>query len=125
MDTQNVAAVEGTEVKKTRTKKEPKAPKPKIKLTVQQLTADLEAGLDRAGIAAKYGIPKAEVIRLFKHPKLKGLKTKVASNVELVDEEETTVNGSDVSATSTETPAPVAEQPVMEGQATLKEGGIW
>lgn len=59
------------------------APAEKVKLTIAQIKADLDAGLERYSkdpnemtIAKKYGLNRANVTALFNRPELKGLKTK-------------------------------------------------
>jgi len=59
-----------------------------IVLTVTGIINDLNDGIDRDGIATKYGLTKAEVTELFKHPKLVGLRArkKIAVRFTLVDD---------------------------------------
>lgn len=62
----------------------------KIQLTVQGVLEDLQNGLTREDIGEKYGLNKAEVKRVFQHPKLKNKKT-IKPREErfiLIDEEE-------------------------------------
>lgn len=47
-------------------------------ITVSQILADLDAGIDRNGIAIKYSISKKEVGIMFQHPSLKGKRPKKA-----------------------------------------------
>lgn len=47
-------------------------------ITVSQILADLDAGIDRDGIAIKYSITKKEVGIMFQHPSLKGKRPKKA-----------------------------------------------
>ena len=60
----------------------------KTQITIKQLQQDLKDGVDRKGIAKKYGVTQAEVKEWFKHPKLKNLKVHraVESSFELVDD---------------------------------------
>ncbi len=54
----------------------------KVEITISSVRADLKAGLSRDQIGAKYGLNRANTIRLFKHEKLKGFKTfKTAANI--------------------------------------------
>jgi hypothetical protein len=59
-----------------------------IVLTVTGIINDLNDGIDRDGIATKYGLSKSEVTELFKHPKLVGLRArkKIAVRFTLVDD---------------------------------------
>ena len=59
-----------------------------ITLTVTGIINDLNEGIDRDGIATKYGLTKAEVTELFKHPKLTGLRArkKIPVRFTLVDD---------------------------------------
>ena len=59
-----------------------------IKLTVTGIINDLNDGIDRDGIQAKYGLTKAEVTELFKHPKLSGLRArkKIPIRFTLIDD---------------------------------------
>jgi hypothetical protein len=59
-----------------------------IVLTLTGIINDLNDGIDRDGIATKYGLTKAEVTELFKHPKLVGLRArkKIAVRFTLVDD---------------------------------------
>ena len=45
-------------------------------ITVSGVISDLENGIDRDGIATKYGLTKAEVKIMFQHPALKGKRVK-------------------------------------------------
>ena len=67
-----------------------------ITLTVTGIINDLNDGIDRDGIATKYGLTKAEVTELFKHPKLAGLRArkKIAVRFTLVDD--TVISASEV-----------------------------
>ena len=59
-----------------------------VRLTVKQILSDLDSGLTRAEIGTKYGLTGADVTRLFKHPDLKGKKTKTPPGFIIVDEYE-------------------------------------
>lgn len=59
----------------TKVAKEKKAPVP---ISVSGVLADLDAGLDREKIKAKYGISHSDMALLFKDPSLKGRKPKGA-----------------------------------------------
>lgn len=45
-------------------------------ITVTMILEDLDNGIDRTGIQAKYGIEKWEVTQMFQHPSLKGKKAR-------------------------------------------------
>lgn len=60
----------------------------KVKVSVNAIKTALINGETRADIAKKYGMSKAELNRMMKHPKLSGLRPKKASAFELVDEDE-------------------------------------
>jgi len=55
-------------------------------LTVTGIQRDLNNGLTRPQIQAKYNLSGKDLKELFSHPKLKGLKTKVAPSFKLVDD---------------------------------------
>lgn len=55
-------------------------------LTTSGILADLENGLTRDMIQVKYKLTKKDVTDLFKHPALKGKKTKAAPGFILVDD---------------------------------------
>jgi hypothetical protein len=60
----------------------------KVQLTVSGIQGDLNAGLTRVEIQAKYGLSGRDIAAVFKHPKLKGLKTKPALQFTLIDDTE-------------------------------------
>lgn len=74
---------------------------PKTQITVSGIQGDLNNGLSRPQIAAKYALSNKDLKELFSHPKLKGLKTKPAPSFILTDD---TSNAEEV----------VAETPVVE-----------
>ena len=45
-------------------------------ITVSGIISDLDNGIDRDGIAKKYGLTKTEVKTMFQHPALKGKRVK-------------------------------------------------
>lgn len=51
-------------------------PKEKVPVSVKQVLSMLEAGKDRAEIGKELGLTRADVMRMFKHPELKGQKVK-------------------------------------------------
>lgn len=59
-----------------------------IVISVTGIIGDLNEGIDRDGIATKYGLTKAEVTELFKHPKLTGLRArkKIPVRFTLIDD---------------------------------------
>ena len=59
-----------TEVQETQSN-----PTPAV-ITVSGVINDLDNGIDRDGIATKYGLTKAEVKIMFQHPALKGKRVK-------------------------------------------------
>jgi hypothetical protein len=58
----------------------------KVQLTVSGILNDLNEGLTRDGIRSKYNLTAKDVSDLFKHPKLKGKKTKPAPGFSLTDD---------------------------------------
>jgi hypothetical protein len=58
----------------------------KVQLTVSGILNDLNEGLTRDAIRTKYSLSAKDVSELFKHPKLKGKKTKPAPGFNLVDD---------------------------------------
>lgn len=67
-----------------------------ITLTVTGIINDLNDGIDRDGIATKYGLTKAEVTELFKHPKLTGLRARKKIPVRFTLVDDTIVTKSDL-----------------------------
>lgn len=67
-----------------------------ITLTVTGIINDLNDGIDRDGIATKYGLTKAEVTELFKHPKLAGLRARKKIPVRFTLVDDTIVTKSDL-----------------------------
>lgn len=67
-----------------------------ITLTVTGIINDLNEGIDRDGIATKYGLTKAEVTELFKHPKLTGLRARKKIPVRFTLVDDTIVTKSDL-----------------------------
>ena len=92
------------------------APQPqKITVSIQQILQDLKDGIDRNGIAKKYGLKKSQVTQIFKHEKLKNKKVRrpVEDSYVLVDEEEQTSEVINA--------AIPADQPVQETVAATEE----
>jgi len=69
-----------------------------ITLTVTGIINDLNEGIDRDGIATKYGLTKAEVTELFKHPKLTGLRARKKIPVRFTLVDDTVIPASTVEA---------------------------
>lgn len=67
-----------------------------ITLTVTGIINDLNDGIDRDGIATKYGLTKAEVTELFKHPKLTGLRARKKIPVRFTLVDDTVISASEV-----------------------------
>ena len=63
------------EAKVTETQETQSNPTPAV-ITVSGVINDLDNGIDRDGIATKYGLTKAEVKIMFQHPALKGKRVK-------------------------------------------------
>lgn len=104
-------------------------PKPKIHLTITQIKKDLEDGIDRKAMAKKYNVPFAEILRLFRHEKLKGLKVKNAPIIELEDDTEdepvkATANKTKVAAKPKEEVPEASNQPGI-GETPTTEKGVW
>lgn len=115
----------------------PKEEKPKVRLTITQVKNDLALGIDRDGIAEKYGLTKGDVKKLFQHPSLKGLKVKTAPGFDLVDDtveddaEEVAETNSgqaeavtDVAANKEEKAIPAAKEEEKTEPASQKKG-VW
>lgn len=83
--------------------------KPKVEVSIGQIKEDLKLGIDRAGIMEKYGLRRVDVMNIFKHPSLKGLKvhkartgtgkSKATIGFVLVDESGNDITSEAVSAT--------------------------
>lgn len=100
------------------------APKEKVKLTIAQVKEDLKAGIDRKQMQDKYGLKRADIIRLFQLPELKGLKvhrergSKVEPGFVIVPDNEggtpvtesTATNSTTVNATNEAAQPPVVEE---------------
>lgn len=61
----------------------------KVKVSVNAIKTALINGDTRADIAKSFGMSKAELNRMMKHPKLQGIRPKKASGFILVDEDDT------------------------------------
>jgi len=83
---------------------------PKTQLTVSGIQGDLNNGLTRPQIQAKYNLTGKDLKDLFSHPKLKGLKTKPAPSFVLTDD---TPDAEEVAAPVVEATTEV-ETPVNE-----------
>lgn len=105
------------------TAKEPKPVKEKVKVSVAGIRQDLKDGIDRAGIAKKYDLTKADVKRIFEHKDLKGLKVRPTPGFEFIEDGtsvDTTTTAStsntggttnpNLTAVKDETPAPAGEK---------------
>ena len=66
------------------------APAPKVQLTISMILQHLKDGMTRDQIGEKYGLNKAQVKILFRHPKLKFKKTILPKDLpfELTDDTE-------------------------------------
>jgi len=84
----------------------------KAQLTVSGIKNDLDQGLSRPEIQAKYGLSTRDLKSVFSHPKLKGLKTKPVPQFVLVDDEE-----ADVIVATPEAVAPEPTPTVTEVEA--------
>lgn len=95
--------------------KQNEAPKAKVPLTIAQVLNDLENGVDRNQMKEKYGLTRADIIRLFKLPELKGKKVKreVEPGFIIVTEAEEAASHATSEATSDAT---------VEEAVTAKEG---
>lgn len=79
---------------------------PRVSVTATMIKADLAEGLNRKEIAVKYGVPKAQVDKIFKDPRLAGNRPKGKASLILVDEEDYTPAEAPIPATSvTEDPS--------------------
>jgi len=58
----------------------------KKQITISEILSCLDAGMDRSAMASHFGIPKAELARHFRHPKLKGKRPKAKMVSTLVDD---------------------------------------
>ena len=58
----------------------------KTKILISEIIQMLEDGKTRTDIQEKYGLNASEIKTLFKHPKLKGRKTKKPLSFELIDD---------------------------------------
>lgn len=63
------------------------AKKPKVQITIEKLKELMLGGMNRKAIAEHFGAPVSVVNKFFKHPDLKNLRPKHASEFELVDGE--------------------------------------
>lgn len=86
----------------------------KPQISVSGVLQDLKDGLTRDGIAEKYGISKAAVKRLFKHPQLKNKKT-------IKPREEEFILVDDVTETTDQAAPETAEETVAEAQEEVSE----
>ena len=77
------------------------------KITTSMIINDLDSGIDRAGIQAKYSLETWEVKQMFQHPTLKGRKAKKVRKLsfEFVDDTENAVDPRQTSIPVETTPA--------------------
>ena len=101
-----------------------------VELTVSGILADLDNGLTRANIQSKYNLTGKDLATLFKHPKLKGKKTKVAPKFILIDDTaEVSIENNEVTEAIEEVQAveeavedtPISKQESWE-EETIEEG---
>ena len=73
-------------------------------ITVTMIIEDLNNGIDRAGIQAKYSLEKWEVTQMFQHPSLKGKKAKKVRKLSFnfVDDTVTDPNQTSIPVEATE-----------------------
>jgi len=84
----------------------------KVQLTVSGIKNDLNEGLTRPEIGVKYGLSNRDLASVFKHPKLKGLKTKPVPQFVLTDDTEEAI----------ETATPAVEEVETATQEFQKPG---
>jgi hypothetical protein len=84
-------------------------------ITTTQIINDLENGIDRSAIQAKYSLEAWEVKQMFMHPTLKGKKTRKVRKLsfEFVD---------DTAPNPNQTSIPVETQEVFDNQTRVEEG---
>lgn len=92
----------------------------KVKLSIRQIKADLDSGVDRKGIRLKYGLNSQGIKQLFQHPELKGLKVKAAPNFVLVDD-----NGNSLGTSEAKTGDMEASATKLAGAPTEEAKGTW
>lgn len=54
-------------------------PKQKVEVSIPSIKEDLKNGVTRKEMQEKYGLLRADIIKIFKHPELKGLKVHTAA----------------------------------------------
>lgn len=92
----------------------------KKQVTVSQLLADVNAGLTRSEIKAKYELSGKDMATAFSHPKLKGVKAKAKSDFELVDDTD--------EASQDEVAGPVedtTQQDEVEDNTPIQGASVW
>lgn len=99
-------------------------------LTVSGILADLDNGLTRPMIQTKYKLSGKDLTELFKHPKLKGKKTKAAPGFVLVDDtpDDVEETATDVEAVTEDTDIEVVPEPIEaiapgDAHTTTEESG--
>ena len=97
-----------------------------VQLTVSGILTDLENGLTRANIQSKYNLTGKDLGILFKHPKLKGKKTKVAPKFILIDDTEVSIenNGATEAIEEVQTVEEAVEDTSISEQKSWEEETI-
>jgi hypothetical protein len=94
-----------------------------VQVTPSAIKADLAAGLNRKEIAVKYGVPKAQVDKIFKDPRIAGNRPKGKASLVLIDDEpETAVNAEQ--AVGAPAPLPTAEVPAPGSSDEEEAAGL-
>ena len=91
----------------------------KVTISIAQVKEDLANGIDRTQMKAKYGLKRADIIRLFKDPRLKGLKVKRESTVEpgfVIAEDLGATNGTGTTTTDNASVQEAATQTTEESK---------
>ena len=92
-------------------------------ITIYQILADLDAGIDRDGIAIKYSITKKEVGIMFQHPSLKGKRPKKAKVLSFTLVDDTTPEVAESMAQSTVASTDLIEEKEETTQTEMSHTG--
>jgi len=92
-------------------------------ITISQILADLDAGIDRDGIAIKYSITKKEVGIMFQHPSLKGKRPKKAKVLSFTLVDDTTPEVAESMAESTVASTDLIEEKEETTQTEMSHTG--
>lgn len=99
--------------------------KPKVQITVEKLKELMLGGMNRKQLAEHFNAPVSTINKFFKHPDLKNLRPKHASEFELVDDSGNTYSpGYLANAAKEEKEALAAQAQAQAGEDTNEQAEV-